>query len=43
MRMIVEEEFTTEESLDLVIGELETEIPGESEAHPVTCIDWYCV
>lgn len=42
MRMILEEEVRNEEALDLVIGELEAEIPAEGEANPVTCASWYC-
>jgi hypothetical protein len=34
---------SAEEELDLVIGELEQEIPARSAATPGTCIRVYCI
>jgi hypothetical protein len=38
-----ESRSSVEEDLDLVIGELEQQIPDRSSAAANTCIGWYCV
>ncbi|GLP68815.1 hypothetical protein RKD27_000297 [Streptomyces sp. SAI-126] len=34
---------SAEEDLDLVIGELEQQVPDRTKAVSSTCIGWYCV
>ena len=38
-----ESRSSAEEDLDLVIGELEQQIPDRAGAAASTCIRWYCV
>ncbi|MFJ8649396.1 hypothetical protein ACIRNI_25150 [Streptomyces sp. NPDC093546] len=39
----LEARSSSEEELDLVIGELEQEIPARTNAAPGTCIRIYCI
>ena len=34
---------SAEEELDLVIGELEQDIPQRTSAAASTCVRWYCI
>ncbi|MCC9706727.1 hypothetical protein E4N62_16480 [Streptomyces sp. MNU76] len=43
VRTTIEAGTSAEEELDLVIGELEQDIPQRTKAAASTCAGWYCL
>ncbi|MFF7388550.1 MULTISPECIES: hypothetical protein [Streptomyces] len=43
VRTTIEAGTSAEEELDLVIGELEQDIPQRTKAAASTCVRWYCL